>query len=180
MRIFRSLHEIDTKKYFIVRYFLRSKTTLRDAAWGLAIGQSIGNPQIRNQWETDEMFENHSCLILATEKELFSKKEGIVDIAFPLANIDLSSDGISQLLCHIMGGQMDIDIVLSCHTNKIIFPPEALKALNVPKFGIKGIRDFTGSQNRPLLGGIVKPKVGVTPKVLLQLVKQQVVFPTVL
>ena len=51
------------KNYFTVKYYLKSKTSLREAAWNLAIGQSIGNPNNRSIWETDEMFMNHSCFI---------------------------------------------------------------------------------------------------------------------
>ena len=57
--IFRE--SVDTEKYFVVDYYLESSISLRDAAWQLAIGQSVGNPNVRNHWETDELFENHSC-----------------------------------------------------------------------------------------------------------------------
>ena len=79
--------EIDSTKYFIVKYFMKGRTNLREAAWNLAIGQSIGNPKNRSVWETEEMFQNHSCFILEEEDVLKSKKEGIVEIAFPLENI---------------------------------------------------------------------------------------------
>ena len=46
---------IDRKKYFIVTYRLGATTNLKEAAWQLAIGQSVGNPNVRNQWETDEL-----------------------------------------------------------------------------------------------------------------------------
>ena len=59
INIFNS--HIDVSKYVLVQYFLSSKTSLRDAAWNLAIGQSVGNPSVRNEWETEELFENHSC-----------------------------------------------------------------------------------------------------------------------
>ena len=39
------------------------------------------------------------------------KQEGEITIAFPIANTDFETDGISHLLCQFMGGQMDIDIV---------------------------------------------------------------------
>ena len=48
--------EIDSSKYIKGYYFLESKKGVRDAAWNLAIGQSIGNPNNRSVWETDEMF----------------------------------------------------------------------------------------------------------------------------
>ena len=58
--IFCKEEEIDSRNYFIVDYYLEAKTSLREAAWNLAIGQSIGNPNNRSVWETDEMFLNHS------------------------------------------------------------------------------------------------------------------------
>ena len=72
INIFRE--SINKEKYFIVTYELESETSLRDAAWQLAIGQSVGNPNVRNSWETDELFENHSCMILANE-DLLSKQK---------------------------------------------------------------------------------------------------------
>ena len=74
MNIFRE--QVDKNKYFIVRYFLSSNKSLRDAAWALAIGQSVGNPNVRSIWETEELFENHSCIILGSEERLQSVKEG--------------------------------------------------------------------------------------------------------
>ena len=116
--------EVDLNKYFIVTYFLESKTSLREAAWNLAIGQSIGNPNNRSVWETDEMFMNHSCFIMEDEDHLKSLKEGVVKIAFPLSNINLDEDGVSQILCHIAGGQVDILEIQKCQILNIELPIE--------------------------------------------------------
>ena len=172
MNIFKT--EVDTDKYILVRYFLESKTTLRDAAWNLAIGQSVGNPNVRNRWETDELFENHACMVVGSEKDMLQTKAGEITIGFPLINIDLSTDGVSHLLCQVMGGQLDIDIVSKCHVLGIQFPPEAHNHFKGPKFGISGIREFTGVCNKPILGGIVKPKIGIDSNILLEMVKEMV------
>ena len=170
--IFRK--SVQNEKYFLVKYFLESKTTLRDAAWNLAIGQSVGNPNVRNSWETEELFENNSCIILEDENVLLSKSSGDVTIAFPVCNIDFDTDGISHFLCNIMGGQLDIDIITRCHVNDISLPSSVTKSFKGPKFGISGMREFTGVFGKPLLGGIVKPKIGVTPQILLEMVKEMV------
>ena len=39
-------------------------------------------------------------------------KKAIVRIAFPIKNFDLEQDGITQLICTFMGGQMDIEEIL--------------------------------------------------------------------
>jgi ribulose-bisphosphate carboxylase large chain len=164
-----------TDDYFTVTYYLKGKTSLREAAWNLAIGQSIGNPSKRSVWETDQMFLDHSCLILEDEEYLKSIYEGFVNIAFPLKNINLQDDGISQILCHIAGGQVDILEVEQCHIVDITFPyavEDRFKLL--PAYGIDGFRKLTKAYDRPFLGGIVKPKVGMSPQVLLEVVKEMV------
>jgi ribulose-bisphosphate carboxylase large chain len=173
IKIFRKHHEIDLEKYFIVTYFLESTKSLKDASWQLAIGQSVGNPNVRNQWETDELFENHSCKIIEDDVD-FSAKSGVVKIAFPVINIDFKTDGISHLLVNIMGGQLDIDSIEKCQVLDVEFPEQVNSLFMGPKFGITGIREYTKTYDKPLLGAIVKPKTGITPAILLEMVKELV------
>lgn len=165
---------VDQSKYFIVTYYLDSKTTLKEAAWNLAIGQSIGNPNKRNKWETDDLFENHSCIILDKEEDLSKVKSGYVKIAFPVVNIDFQTDGISHLLVNVLGGQLDIDIIDVCQLIDIEFPESVKKYFLGPKFGMSGVREYTKCYGKPLFGGIIKPKTGVSPSILLDMVKELV------
>ena len=168
---------VDSSKYIIVTYFLSSSDnehSLFDLAWNLAVGQSIGNPNTRSLFETDEMILKHSCKIVVKKDELIKKQEGIVHIAFPLVNINLENDGISQMLCHFMGGQLDIDMFDKCVLKDFKLPEKSKKYFLGPKFGIKGVRDFLNNHDRPLLGAIIKPKVGATKEVLLEMTKQLV------
>ena len=167
--------EIDKSKYFIVTYFLEAKTNLREAAWNLSIGQSIGNPNNRSVWETEKMFLDHSCFILEDEEVLRNQKSGIVQIAFPLANINLEEDGVSQILCHIAGGQVDILELQKCQILDVVLPDEVEKTFALkPAYGIDGFRKFNGVEGKPFFGGIIKPKVGMSPEVLLEAVKEMV------
>jgi len=161
--------------HFVVEYYLESKTSLRDAAWNLAIGQSIGNPSNRSLRETEEMYENHSCHILHDEDYLKSLKEGVVRISFPLSNLNLEEDGISQILCHVAGGQVDILEVQKCHVLNIELPKEVEDSFRLkPAYGIDGFRKFNGVIDKPFFGGIIKPKVGMSPEILLDAVKEMV------
>lgn len=173
--IFCKEEEIDSRNYFIVDYYLEAKTSLREAAWNLAIGQSIGNPNNRSVWETDEMFLNHSCFILEDEDLLKKSKTGKVKIAFPLANLNLEEDGVSQILCHIAGGQVDILEIQKCHILDVVLPIEVEESFRLePAYGIDGFRKFNGVEDKPFFGGIIKPKVGMSPDVLLEAVKEMV------
>ena len=174
LNIFKTESQINKDKYFIVEYFLGSTKNLRDASWQLAIGQSVGNPNVRNRWETDELFQNHSCLVLGLESSLKELKEGRVKIAFPVVNIDFATDGIAHLLVNIMGGQLDIESITKCHVLNIEFPQSVHDKFLGPKFGIRGIRKFTGVKDKPLLGAIVKPKTGIDAQTLLKMVQELV------
>jgi len=73
-----------------------------------------------------------------------------------------------------MGGHVDIDIITKCRLVKLELPETVTSHFLGPKFGLTGFREFTGQYNKPLLGSIVKPKIGITPEVLLEMVKQMV------
>lgn len=169
--IVRDEKELGT--YFYVTYDVESATTVFDAAWGIAVGQSIGNPNTRSVWETPEMIEAHCAKIMRNDN--FTKKKGLVTIAYPSANINWDNDGIAHLLCIIMGGQTDIDIIKKCRVVDLEIHPQTLDThFRKPRYGITGMREFTGNYGKPFFGGIVKPKTGITPHQLLDMVKELV------
>lgn len=167
------VNEKDFNKYFWATYFVKSKTNLDQAAREIAIGQSIGNPNARSNYETDQMIEDYAAKILVTDN--LGKQEGIVHIGFPYALMDWEGDGVSQLLCILMGGQMDIDNIQKCHLLDLeINPFVEQKYFRGPKYGISKIRDYVQNQDRPLFGGIIKPKNGMNPQKLLDMTKELV------
>ena len=166
---------IDPEKYVIATYWMKSRNAdLRKTAWDLAIGQSVGNPNVRNQWETEELFEQSSCVIMHDRDSLKHLTEGYVKIGFPVINTDWSGDGISHLLCQLMGGQVDIDTFDACRLTKIDFPQHIRDKFLGPKFGITGMREYTGQYDKPFSGAIVKPKTGMSAETLLEMVKELV------
>lgn len=169
MRI--TLNEIP-KNHFLVKYYIESRTNLYDAAFGLAVGQSIGNPSVRNIYETDELIQNHCAKIIGDEGELKKLKSGYVEIAFPSINVNWEEDGISHFICNIMGGQVDIDIIEKCHV--LDFETFDFYEKLTPKFGITGIREKTKRFDKPILGCILKPKIGLTPKQLGEIVQEMI------
>jgi len=172
MNLFRSKEDIDLERYFFATYKIKSKTTLSAAAWDIAVGQSVGNPSIRNKWEDNDLYENHSCLILNNKDILEKTNEGFVDIAFPVANIDWVEDGVNHLICQVMGGHTDINIVERCRLVGLVLPEHVKANFLGPKFGFSGIRKLTGNYNKPLLGGILKPKVVRTPAIFEDMVRE--------
>ena len=60
-----------------------------------------------------------------------------------------------------MGGQMDIEVILGCRLIDVELPEIFLKNFKGPKIGMDEVKKRTNCENRPLLGGIVKPKTGL-------------------
>jgi len=175
MKFYRDLDDYEKQRCVVVTYYIEvnpSYGRLNDAAWALAIGQSVGNPKQRNSWETDDIFEISSCVIYDDEEKLKLALNGFVKIGFPKINSDWDNDGISHFLCQIMGGQLDIDVFKVCRVVDVEFPESVKKSFFGPKFGMSGIRELTGQKDKPLLGGIVKPKTGISVKQLGYIVKE--------
>jgi ribulose-bisphosphate carboxylase large chain len=170
MELYRTTKPDD---HFSCSFYLESSTTLKEAAEGLAIGQSIGNPSVRSKYESAEMMERHSAKIISPPEMLEKSTKGVVEIAWPYRNINWYNDGVAQLMCTVMGGQMDIDIIQQCHWLDFNIDPTKTDWMG-PAFGLKGFRDHVGQHNKPLLGTIIKPKTGLTPEVLSEIVKEMV------
>ncbi len=171
---------VNEDDYIIATYHLSSTVNVADAAWNIATGQSIGNPTIRSKWETEELFRNHSCLVLHKRHELEPYKNGIVRIAFPITNFGIGVwagsgfDGVSHLLCLLMGGHLDIDSIVTCRLLHVKYPVRFSFRFQGPLQGLSGIRKFTGVHDKPLVGGIIKPKIITDKETLLRMVKELV------
>jgi ribulose-bisphosphate carboxylase large chain len=144
-------------------YYRLESSEMARAAQALAIGQSIGNPDIRVERETEELIERHAARVVSIEGNE-------VEVHFPEGNFG-ARDGISHLMCTLLGGQVDIDRMQSCQLLDVDFGG-LMKRFPGPRFGIDGIREIAGVHGRPLIGGIVKPKIGLSPMQLAEVCQE--------
>ena len=154
---------VDENEHIIATYYVESRDFLK-AAKAIAIGQSIGNPEVRTEMESDAILRNNLAKIIGHPQSLSSVHRGHIRIGYPLENFDIEQDGVTQLFCTLMGGQMDIDLIESCRLEHVHYPKKYLDSFKGPKIGMDEIIKRTKSQGRPLLGGIVKPKTGMSAK----------------
>ncbi|MFX0028170.1 MAG: type III ribulose-bisphosphate carboxylase [Candidatus Hermodarchaeota archaeon] len=68
---------------------------------------------------------------------------------------------LPQILSAIAGNIFGMKALNHLRLLDISFPKSIVSAYKGPKFGIEGIRKLVKVENRPLLGTIVKPKVGL-------------------
>ncbi len=71
------------------------------------------------------------------------------------------ADNMSQILSAIAGNIFGMKVINNLRLLDITFPKYIVSKYKGPKFGINGIRKLTKVEKRPLLGTIVKPKVGL-------------------
>ncbi len=93
---------------------------------------------------------------------VFSIKGNDVRIAYP---IELFEPGnMPNIRSSVAGNVFGLEDVSNLRLNDITFPTELIRSFKGPKYGIEGVRDITGVHGRPLVGTIVKPKLGLVVK----------------
>jgi len=86
-------------------------------------------------------------------------KQKIIKIEYP---VELFEKGnIPQILSSLAGNIFGMKAVNNLRLLDIHFPKKIIKSFKGPKYGIKGIRKLTRIKNRPLIGTIIKPKLGL-------------------
>jgi len=83
-------------------------------------------------------------------------------IAYPALLFELSS--VPNIMSSIGGNIYGMKSVEGILWEDVSFPKIMIDKFKGPQFGIKGVRDYMKVYNRPLVGTIVKPKVGLTEK----------------
>jgi len=94
--------------------------------------------------------------------KVFSIKGNLIKIAYPQELFE--SDNVPNILSSIAGNIFGMKAVKSIRLEDVSFPKKILKNFQGPKYGIKGIREMMKIPKRPLVGTIIKPKLGLNVK----------------
>jgi|WetSurMetagenome_2_1015567.scaffolds.fasta_scaffold71533_3 ribulose-bisphosphate carboxylase large chain len=89
-----------------------------------------------------------------------NEKQKRCRIAYPLELFELGN--LPEIMSSIGGNIYGMKSAEGIRWEDVRIPEKMLKAFKGPKFGIEGVRKYLGVFNRPLIGTIVKPKVGLT------------------
>ena len=87
-------------------------------------------------------------------------EKNIIKIDYPKELFE--ANNLPQILSAIAGNIFGMKVLKNLRLIDISFPKDIVNAYKGPKYGIEGIRALTKVKDRPLLGTIVKPKVGLT------------------
>jgi ribulose-bisphosphate carboxylase large chain len=99
---------------------------------------------------------------LSSKIYYINEKEKRVRIAYPLDLFELGN--LPEILSSIGGNIFGMKSVQGILWEDLKIPEKMLKSFKGPKYGIEGLRKILKIPNRPFLGTIIKPKVGLNEK----------------
>jgi ribulose-bisphosphate carboxylase large chain len=156
MRVLKYLDFVDTeyqpaKTDLICAFHIEPEgISLKEAAGGVAAESSIGT------W-TELTTTKPYVRDLAAH--VFNIEGKLVKIAYPIELFEQKN--MPNILSSIAGNVFGLKALKNLRLNDINLPPKLVQGFKGPQFGIKGIRELLKVWERPLVGTIIKPKLGL-------------------
>ncbi|HDD46513.1 MAG TPA: type III ribulose-bisphosphate carboxylase [Candidatus Aenigmarchaeota archaeon] len=123
--------------------------SVEEAANHIAAESSIGTwTEIRMSKKIKEM-----------KARVFEIDGNWIKIAYP--SILFEPGNMPQILSSIAGNIFGMKIVEKLRLEDVRWPKDIMKSFKGPRFGVNGVRSLIKVKNRPLIGTIVKPKIGL-------------------
>lgn len=136
------------------RVFPAPGFSLKEAASMVAGESSVGT------WTEVQTMNPEIGKTLSPKVFSVSKRKNRVRIAYPIELFELGS--LPNILSSVGGNVYGMKSVEGLFWEDVEIPKIMLDSFKGPRFGIQGIRKYLKVYNRPLVGTIVKPKVGLT------------------
>jgi len=132
-------------------FHLKPRDILIDeAAGGVAAESSIGT------WTELTTVEPYMMKLHA---RVFTIDGNDVRIAYPVELFEAGN--MPNILSSVAGNVFGLDAIESLRLNDIHLPEALAKSFPGPKYGMNGVRHLLGVEGRPLVGTIIKPKLGL-------------------
>lgn len=158
---------VKPEDYVVATYLVKAgrNADLVARASGMAIEQTTGT-WVDVPGETPELIEKHVAKVVGLfEVPDYTRPNQIPDgprhfvmrLAFPWDNF---GPDFGQMFSAIPGNIAGGDVKLL----DIEMPETFVSSFKGPKFGLQGIRDILGVQDRPLVNNMIKPCAGVSPE----------------
>jgi len=124
--------------------------SMKEAAGGVAAESSVGT------WTELTTVKPYVDRLAAC---VFDIDGGLAKIAYPLELFELGN--MPNILSSVAGNVFGLRALENLRLNDIDFPSKLVRSFKGPKFGIEGIRRLLKVYDRPLVGTIIKPKLGL-------------------
>ena len=147
---------IDQDKYVVCKYRVTTDLPMEKAAEAIAAEQSTGT------WTGISTLNHQIFEDLGARVVDITGDEVIVE--FPTDDFSIEVGSVPQILSVIAGNLFGLGALKGVRLEDVTFPKEILRQYKGPKFGVEGIRKALDRPEKPLVGTIVKPKIGLNPK----------------
>ncbi len=168
------------------RYWIETAFPLEQAAEIMAGEQSTGT-FVRVPGETDELRERHAARVESIcERDAVASpslpgagvpkglagspvyRRAEVSLSWPLANMGVS---LPNLLATVAGNLFELKPFSGLRLLDVQLPDAFLEKYQGPQFGVAGTRQLCGVYQRPIIGTIIKPSVGLSPEATAKVVE---------
>ena len=159
MKTYSYLHlgeKIDLDAHVVCKYRVTTDLPIEEAANAVAAEQSTGT------WTGITTL--HDVEFNRCSGKVIDITGNMITVAFPEIDFDIEVGGIPQILSIISGNLFGLEALHKVRLEDVDFPPSMLKKFKGPKFGADGIRKLVDRPEKPLVGTIVKPKIGLSAK----------------
>lgn len=157
---FVNLGYTPAKSDLICDFFVEAEsgTDIKRAAGGVAAESSIGT---WTELTTEkEYMKNLAAKVFSISK--ITNNSANIKIAYPAGLFEPAN--MPNILSSVAGNVFGLRELKNLRLNDIVFPQKLLKSFRGPKYGIGGIRKLMHIAKRPLVGTIIKPKLGLRTK----------------
>ncbi|MDO8623623.1 MAG: type III ribulose-bisphosphate carboxylase [archaeon] len=131
-----------------------NKVSMKEAANTVALESSTGT------WTDVEKGQMDYAKKLRAK--VFSIKGDYIKVAYPVGLFEKGN--VPNILSSIAGNILGMNIVKEIRLEDVSFPKKIIDGFSGPRYGIQGIRKMMDVKSRPLIGTIIKPKLGLNTK----------------
>ena len=143
------------KKDLIVEFYVEPhRVDIYEAANAIAGESSIGT------WT--KVTTMSKKIAKSLKPSVFSIKGKHIRIAYPSRLFEKGN--MAEILSSVAGNIFGMKIIKNLKVIGIDWPDNIIKSFKGPKYGIAGVRKLLGVKKRPLVGTIIKPKLGLSYK----------------
>jgi ribulose-bisphosphate carboxylase large chain len=129
---------------------------------GMGMKEAVNNVALESSTGTWTSVSSNKKYVNKLGAKVFAISGDWARIAYPQELFEEGS--VSNILSSVAGNVFGMKCVKGLRLEDIKFPRKLLKSFPGPRFGIEGYRNILGVRDRPLVGTIVKPKLGLKTK----------------
>jgi len=163
--LWSSLEALDPDQYIVATYIavLSPGVDPDEVLAHIAIENSTGT-WTPVKYETVELREKYGAKIARVVTfKIGDRTMIVITLGIYAENYNPEDAGLANLLADIAGNAYDLLELENLKLLDLEFPRWWAKAFPGPKFGIN-VKKAVGAENRPMIGCIIKPNLGLTPK----------------